>query len=131
MNDIERIRAFFSGDRYATEATGIRIEEAKRGYAKVRLELDERHKNARGAVMGAVYFTMVDFAFAVASNCDKEAVVTQSSQINFIGVPKTDILYATAEVIKDGWKTSLYEIRVTDSAGNLAVVATSNGYKIG
>jgi len=32
------------------------------------LTLEAKHKNALGAVMGGVYFTLADFAFAVASN---------------------------------------------------------------
>lgn len=132
MKSLEEIRTFFDGDKYATEQTGIVIEEAQPGYSKVMLKLQDRHKNALHQVMGAVYFTMVDFAFAVASNCEmgELATVTLSSQINFIGVPKTDKLYAVAKVKKDGNKTSLYEITITDSDDNEIAVAISNGYKI-
>lgn len=132
MKDLDEIRKFFSGDLYATEVTGITIEEAHEGYAKVRLAVEGKHKNALGHVMGAVYFTMADFAFAVASNCGLEdsATVTHSSQINFIGVPKTDVLYATAEAVKEGNRTSLYSIKVVDSEDNVIAVTLSNGYKV-
>lgn len=132
MKSLDEIREFFAGDLYATEATGIFIEEAGEGYAKVSLHVENKHRNALGQVMGAVYFSMADFAFAVASNCALEdgATVTHSSQINFVGVPKTDTLYATASVEKEGNRTSLYSVKVTDSDDHVVAIALSNGYKI-
>lgn len=132
MKDLEEVRGFFSGDLYATEVTGIVIEDAHTGYAKVSLNIEKKHKNALGHVMGAVYFTMVDFAFAVASNYGLEemASVTHSSQINFVGVPKTDTIYATACVENEGNRTNLYNIKVTDSEEHVIAVALSNGYKV-
>ena len=84
MTNLERANAYFANDRYATDVTGITITEVREHYAKVELELDERHMNAMGAVMGGVYFTLCDFAFAVASNFDSEPVVT----LGFDSVPK-------------------------------------------
>ena len=43
MNDLEEARAYFANDRYATEATGIVIEEVGEHYARCSLKLDERH----------------------------------------------------------------------------------------
>ena len=70
MRSLEELREFFSHDRYATATTGIEILEAEDGYAKVGLAVHEGHMNAGNRVMGAVYYTMADFAFAVASNPD-------------------------------------------------------------
>lgn len=68
MKELDRIREQFAKDRYATETTGIEITEVGENFARVELELDERHYNALGNVMGGVLFTMADFAFAVATN---------------------------------------------------------------
>ena len=65
MRTIEQVRDFFKNDVYATGTTGIEIVEARPGYAKVSLQVDARHMNAAGRVMGAVYYTLADFAFAV------------------------------------------------------------------
>ena len=70
MKSLAELREFFSRDRYATATTGIEILEAQDGYAKVGLAVHEGHMNAGNRVMGAVYYTMADFAFAVASNPD-------------------------------------------------------------
>ena len=87
MVNIEEVRKFFEGDKYATEISGIVIEKAEKGHSLVSLEPDGRHLNAVGGLMGAVYYTLADFAFAVAENCvlDSDTVtVTQTAQINFL-----------------------------------------------
>ena len=132
MKELQEIRRFFADDLYATMVTGIVIEEAGEGYARVSLRVEDRHRNAMGQVMGAVYFTMADFAFAVASNCALEdgACVTHSCQINFVGIPKTDQLFATARAVKEGGRTNLYDVRVCDSEGNVVAAALSGGFKV-
>ena len=43
MRNIEDVRRFFDGDRYAVEVTGVKIDEIDDCYSKCSLELDERH----------------------------------------------------------------------------------------
>ena len=102
------------------------------GYARVTLDLDSRHMNAANRVMGAVYYTMADFAFAVANNYDMEKgiTVTLSSQINFMGAARGRQLIAEARVIKDGKNTSFYSIDVTDELGTQIAAVSSNGFHI-
>ncbi len=133
MKSLEEIRDFFQNDVYATGTTGIVIDEVSSGYAKVSLKVDGRHMNAGGRVMGAVYFTMADFAFAVANNVDTTdgpLTVTLSSQINFLSGARGDTLYAEARVLRDGRKTSFYNITVTDNLGTVIATVSSNGFKI-
>ena len=56
----------FENDRFATE-NGAVIEEVDDHYAKCSLQIEARHRNAMGAFMCGVYFTLADFALAVAS----------------------------------------------------------------
>ena len=51
----------FQNHRFATE-NGAVIEEVDDHYAKCSLKIENRHRNAMGAVMGGVYFTLADFA---------------------------------------------------------------------
>ncbi len=133
---LDEVKKFFANDKYATETTGIEILEAGGGKSKIRLKLDERHKNALGFVMGAVYFTMADFAFAVASNSDESNAyhaVTLSSTINMVNSAKSDELFAEAFPIKDGHATCFYQIDIyeiiNDKKRPVATVQTA-GYKI-
>lgn len=122
MKNIDDIREYFSHDLYAYD-TGAYIEEVSDRYAKVSLMLTERHKNAVGGIMGGVYFTIADFAFAVASNWQEPGTVSLNSDISFIGVPSTEKIYAETELVKDGRFVCTYIVKVNDGAGKpLAVV---------
>lgn len=133
---LDEVQKFFANDKYATQTTGIEILQAQDGRSKIHLKLDERHKNALGFVMGAVYFTMADFAFAVASNSDETSgynAVTLSSTINMVNSAKSDELFAEAFPIKDGHSTCFYQIDIyeiiNDKKRPVATVQTA-GYKI-
>lgn len=134
--NLEEVKKFFSKDTYATQTTGIEILEAGGGKAKIQLKLDERHKNALGFVMGAVYFTMADFAFAVATNSDETNdfhSVTLSSTINMMNSAKSDMLFAEAFPLKDGKGTCFYQIEIyeiIDSKKRPIAAAQTTGYKI-
>ena len=84
MDVLKRAQEIFGNDHYATDACGIVIEEASDGHAVVSIELEGKHRNAVGQVMGAVYFTLADFAFAVASNYDRPMTVTLQSSMTFM-----------------------------------------------
>ena len=93
---------------------------------------DERHMNAVGGLMGAVYFTMADFAFAVAENCglDPDSLtVTQSSQVNLMRPWKSGKVICNADIIKDGRATCVYEVKILDEAGRELALIITNGFK--
>lgn len=131
MFTLEQARAYFSDDRYATETTGVVIEEVGPGFARVSCQLDGRHLNARGFVMGGVMFTMADFAFAVASNSEGREVVSMQNQISYLTPPKGEHLYAEANCIKNGRSTCLYEVVVTDDTGRMVAFTTVSGFVVG
>ncbi|MDE5582353.1 MAG: PaaI family thioesterase [Ruminococcus sp.] len=116
MTNLEKVREMFEKDRFATEMGAV-IDEIGDCYAKVSLTINEHHKNAVGGVMGGVYFTLADFAFAVASNWQKAGTVSITSDISFIGVPKTDRLIAETQLIKNGRTTCCYNVSITDDIG--------------
>ena len=117
MDKLQKAREFFSGDKFATEATGIVLEDVGERYAKCSLKIQPHHKNAVGAVMGGVYFTLADFCFAV----------TVVSQMNFLSATRGDTLFAESKVIKDGRTNCFYEIKITDNLGKKIAVASFTG----
>ena len=132
MVDLESVRKFFEGDKYATEATGIIIEQADKGHSVVSLEPDGRHLNAVGGLMGAVYYTMADFAFAVAENCDPESetvTVTQATQMNFLRSWHGGKVTCRADIVKDGRSICLYEVKIFDTEGKELALIIINGFK--
>ena len=118
----------FYGDKYASQVTGVEILDADVGYSKVALKLDERHMNAVGQVMGGVYFTIADYAFAIASNFKQNPTVTQTSQIAFLAPVKGDTIFAEAMRIRSGRTTCFYKIIITDSTGEQIAYVTTTGF---
>ena len=132
MPDLEAVREFFKGDKYATEATGIVIDSVEKGHSVVSLEPDSRHLNAVGGLMGAVYYTMADFAFAVAENCgcSRETVtVTQAVSMNFLRSWPGGKVTCKADIVKDGRSICLYEVKCYDKDGKELALVVINGFK--
>lgn len=128
MKPSEETVRLFENDRFATE-NGAVIEEVDNHYARCALRVEERHRNAMGAVMGGVYFTLADFAFAVAANWQKIGTVSLTSDIAYLGTAKGDRLTAEAVCVKNGRTTSYYRIEVKDEFGKLAAIVNTTGYK--
>ncbi len=129
MTELESAREFFAKDLYASEATGIVIEEVGDFYARCSLRLEDKHKNAVGAVMGGVMYTLADYCFAISTNRNGDITVTTSSTINYLSSPKGNILYGESKLLKNGRTTCFYEIKITDDLGNdVAVVVTTGNH---
>ena len=131
MDKTEQAREFFKNDIYAHELTGIEIVEAREGYAKCSLKIEDKHKNALGHVMGGVFFTMADYAFAIAANLGQPTTVTQTSQIMYLSAVKGSTLYAETERIKAGKRTCFYKIMISDDTGADIAYVTTTGYIVG
>ncbi|MCR5746705.1 MAG: PaaI family thioesterase [Lachnospiraceae bacterium] len=130
MGTIEEARQIFANDRYASVLSGAYIEEIGTDYAKCSMKLTGDHKNAYGGIMGGAIYTLADFAFAVASNFDKDmATVSLVGQASFLSMSKGSILYAEAKLIKDGRKNCFYEVYITDDLGkDIAVVSFTGAH---
>ena len=128
--ELETIRAFFTGDRFAVE-NGMAIEQAVPGEAVCSMTLTPHHRNAKNAVMGGAIFTLADFAFAVAANWNRPLHVSLTSQITYLTTAKGSRLTAEARCLKDGRSTCYYEIQVHDDLGRLIAHVTTNGFSVG
>lgn len=126
---LKEVRERFANDRFAT-GNGAVIEKIGDGYARVSMEIDERHYNAAGGVMGGVIFTLADFAFAVAANWQGNLVVSQTSQITYLGKVKGKRIIAVSKQIKDGRTMCYYEIEVTDELESQVAHVTSSGFHV-
>lgn len=124
--NIDQVREIFSKDRFATE-NGAVIDEIGEKYAKCTIKLTDRHRNAMGGVMGGVYFTLADFAFAVASNHEKMGVVSISTNIAFLNACKGESVTAEAHCKKDGRTTCYYTVDVYDDRGVHVAAVTITG----
>lgn len=126
MTKLEEARAFFAGDRFATE-NGAVIDEIGEHYAICSMELTPHHLNAAGRIMGGAVFLLADFAFAVASNFGHPADVTTTSQITFLRPSQGKLLYAKSQELRRGRTAVYYETSVTDDTGALIARVTASG----
>ena len=129
MKPSEKTIQMFMKDRFATD-NGAVIEEVDDHYAKCSLRIEDRHRNAMGAVMGGVYFTLADFALAVASNWQKMENVSLNSEITYLTAAKGERLTAEAVCVKSGRTTGYYRTDVRDDLGNLTAAVTATTYRV-
>lgn len=129
MENLEEVRKFFEKDRFATE-NGMYIDSIGDKYAKCAVKIEEKHKNAMGAVMGGVPYTLADFAFAVASNWQDPGTVSLSTNMSYLSQPKGSILFAEAKLYKDGRTTCYYNIDIFDELGTKVANAVTTGFHV-
>ena len=104
------------------ELLGIKLLEAKDGYAKMSLTLTKQHMNLHGFTHGGVIFALADCAFAEATNYgDNKAVAVQVS-INYLKPSREgDLLTAEATRVSDGKTTGLYQVTVCSQEKTVAL----------
>ena len=126
---IEEARAYFSGDRFATE-NGMTLEEVDETHAVTRLALAPRHRNALGGVMGGAIFTLADFAFAALTNDRGRMAVAQQVSINYLAPAKGETLTATARYKRDGRNSCVVNVDVADDTGREIAQFVGTGFKL-
>ena len=127
---LEETRERFSHDRFATEACGCSVLEAREGHAVCAFDVAPVHFNARGAVMGGAIFTLADFALAVASNF-ADAAVSVSNTIEFMSAPRGRRLIATCDAQKSGRSLGFYTVEVRDELQTPVARMAATCYRIG
>jgi acyl-CoA thioesterase len=126
---IDDARAFFAGDRFATE-NGMTLEELDESHAVTSVTIDARHRNALGGVMGGAIFTLADLAFAALTNDRERAVVAQQVSVNYLAAPKGGRLVATARYKKDGRSSCVVNVDVVDGEGREIAQFVGTGFKL-
>lgn len=120
----EAAKNYFADDRFAA-LTGVEIIEARIGYCKARLNIEDKHMNAANVVQGGAIFTLADLAFAVASNSRGQLALAINVNISFLKAASTGILYAVATEVKEPGRLGAYDVMVTDDEGD--IIARFNG----
>ena len=130
MKSLEELRHIFKDDAFAM-AAGIEIVGAGQGAATCAVELGPGHKNAAGAAMGGLVYTLADFAFAVAANGatapGADPIVTLSADIHYLRPALGKRLTAVATPQKQGRRAVVYQVAVTDDEGRMVALMTATG----
>ena len=129
FRNIDEAREHFKKDKFAT-LNGMALDELTDEYSLCHVDLDERHQNAYGGVMGGAIFTLADYAFAALCNNDHQLTVALNVNISFLSAPKGKTLYARCERVKSGRTTGVYNVLVTDDTGRQVALFVGTGYKL-
>jgi acyl-CoA thioesterase len=99
---------------------GLVIEEAREGYARVRMLLRPDMANGHGIAHGGMIFSLADSAFAYACNSRNATTVAAQASISFLSPAKVgETLIAEAEERASSGRTGVYAVRVMASDGRI------------
>ena len=99
-------------------AWGLVIEEARDGYARVRMKLRPDMLNGHGIAHGGMIFALADSAFAYACNSRNVATVAAQASIIFLGsAGEGEELIAEAVERSVSGRTGAYAVSVRTTDG--------------
>ena len=108
-------------------AWGIRIQEARKGYCRLSMELRADMLNGHGTAHGGILFALADTAFAYVCNGDNHRTVAAQASIVFLGSAKEgETLVAEAEEIATAGRSGVTRVSVKTSEGR--DIAEFTGY---
>jgi acyl-CoA thioesterase len=110
--DMGEVRRCFARDRFAA-ANGVELLELRPGYAKAKLEIEQRHLNGVDIVQGGAIFTLADFAFAVACNTSGRVAVAVNTNLSFLKATRGGSLYAEAVEVSRSKRISTCTVRIS------------------
>lgn len=125
---MEGIKDFFKKDNFIVDV-GIELLEVSPGYAKAKLEIEERHLNALKTVQGGALFTLADLAFAAAINAHGNAAVIINANMSFVKAATKGTLIAEAKETSISPKIATYNVDVTDDNGDIIAIYQGMGYR--
>ena len=129
FNSVEEAKEYFKNDKFAYNS-GMVLEDLGEDFSLCTMDLDDRHLNANGGIMGGVMFTLADLAFAALSNNIHRPTVAQQVSINYLAAPKGKKLIAWAELLKNGRSSTIIQVKVSDETGREIALFTGTGFKL-
>lgn len=113
-------------------AWGIVIDDAREGYARVRMTLRDDMLNGHRIGHGGMIFALADTAFAYACNSRNENTVAQNASISFLAPARPgDVLIAEAREASRAGRTGVYQVSVRTQDGRAIAEFTGLSRTIG
>jgi acyl-CoA thioesterase len=113
-------------------AWGIAIEEAREGYALVRMKVRDDMLNGHRIGHGGMIFALADTAFAYACNSRNENTVAQNANISFLAPAHPgETLIAEAREVSRAGRSGVYQVSVRTADGRVIAEFTGLSRAIG
>jgi acyl-CoA thioesterase len=113
-------------------AWGIRIEEARAGYARLSMQVRAEMLNGHRIIHGGMIFALADTAFAYVCNGRNEKTVAAQASIVFLGsAGEGEMLIAEAEEAATAGRSGVTRVAVHTSDGRPIAEFTGYSRKIG
>src|SRR3954471_23574172 len=113
-------------------AWGMEIEEAREGYARVRMTLRAEMLNGHGTAHGGMVFALADSAFAYACNGrNVRTVAAQASIVYLEPAREGDVLIADAEERALVGRSGVYDVSVRTTDGRAIAEFTGFSRSVG
>ncbi len=108
-------------------AWGIEIEEAREGYARIRMTLTAAMLNGHGIAHGGMIFSLADTAFAYACNSRNVTTVAAQASVVFLDAAREgEVLVAEAREVALAGRTGVTHVSVRSADGR--AIAEFQGY---
>jgi len=127
MNEQEMTR-FCEKNAYA-RLTGIRVKEARPGYAVAEMPVRDEHKNPFGTVNAGAIFTLAETAFGMAANADGQVGLAVNLAISYFKPGLSGTLTAKARQVAPGRRLCSYLVEVFDDSGEMIASVQAMAYK--
>ena len=105
----------FANDVASRDTMGMQLLECKSGYARISMEIEEKHLNGHRICHGGFIFTLADSTFAFACNSHNKVTVAASCSIEFLKPGQLgDVL--TCEGVEQtlNGRHGIYDMKVTN-----------------
>jgi len=126
---MDKILNFFSKEDHFANHCGMELLEAKPGWARAKMPIQDFHLNGAKTVHGGAIFTLADFTFAVAANSSGRLALAINATTQFIKSARNGILYAIAEEVSENRSLGNYQVKITDDQQNLIAMFQGTAYR--
>lgn len=122
--------AMWANDR-ASKALGMTVEAISPGGAVLRMTVREDMLNGHDTCHGGLITTLADSAFAFACNAYNEVTVASGFDVNIVAPARQgDVLTATAREVNKSGRTGVYDITVSNQAGQAVAHFRGRSYTL-
>jgi acyl-CoA thioesterase len=113
----------------AVREMGIAVSVSGPGMATTTIDVKAQMVNGHGICHGGFIFTLADSAFAYACNTYDRVTVAASAGIEFVRPARLgDRLTAEAREVHRGGRTGIYDVEVTNEAGEVVAIFRGRSY---